>query len=152
MCHLRYLKIILAHKWKVFRLCLKFGIPWRGLIHDWTKFRPSEWFAHARFFGGKTEDQIDVKDLDRAWHLHQRRNRHHWHWWVAWSDDGTYQPRAIPDSYFFEMVADWIARAESLEALQKWWVSRSGKLPIEKHTKERLGSIIMLYLDDRHFL
>jgi len=143
MYHLRYLRYFLAHKWRVFVLCWEFDVPLRGLLHDLSKLRPSEWFAHAKYFGRDPASRIDVCELDRAWHLHQHRNRHHWHWWLVWSDDGRYSPRYIPTRYRMEMLADWIARADSCEGLQQWWIKYGSKLPIEDRSADWLGNVIM---------
>ena len=40
---LKHLKLITKHKWVVFILCCKIGIPWRGLVHDLSKYpQPKE--------------------------------------------------------------------------------------------------------------
>ena len=33
-----HLKTVLKHKWQVFKLSIKAGIPLRGLMHDLSKF------------------------------------------------------------------------------------------------------------------
>jgi len=49
----RYLKYLIRHKWFVFRAGLKLKVSiWRLLIHDWTKFLPSEFFPYLRKFYG----------------------------------------------------------------------------------------------------
>jgi hypothetical protein len=54
--HWLYLKYVVRHKWFVFVAGLRVGAPlWRLLIHDWSKFLPSEWRAYARFFYGAPE-------------------------------------------------------------------------------------------------
>jgi hypothetical protein len=52
MMHLRYLKSQLRHKWFVFVECCKLGIPHLGIIHDLSKFLPSEWRGYACYFYG----------------------------------------------------------------------------------------------------
>jgi hypothetical protein len=108
--HLRYLRYVLRHKWYVLVAGLRTGAPlWRLLIHDWSKFTPSEWGAYvAKFYGGPMtqeriadyhgdardhrmragpfKEQVDA-DFDRAWLHHQKRNRHHWQYWVLMEDD-----------------------------------------------------------------
>ena len=46
----RYLSYVLRHKLYVLRAARKLGIPWRGLVHDVSKFRPSEFIPYARYF------------------------------------------------------------------------------------------------------
>jgi hypothetical protein len=51
--HLRYLSYVVCHKWFVFVAGLKTGAPfWRLLIHDWSKFMPSEWRPYVLSFYG----------------------------------------------------------------------------------------------------
>jgi len=95
--HLAYLKYVLKHKWYVFLECCKLGIPWLGVIHDWSKFRPSEWFPYARYFYNPDGTRRQVRDgdgnfvqdatFDFAWFLHQKRNKHHWQWWILREDN-----------------------------------------------------------------
>ena len=109
MHHLKYLKSVLRHKWYVFLACLQFRVPiWSAIIHDWDKFLPDEFFAYADYFYGKKiarpntkvmnyktgqleplmEQPVNVKDaFDRAWNLHQKRNKHHWQFWLLTPDN-----------------------------------------------------------------
>lgn len=43
-------KTVLKHKWVVFKLCCKAGIPWRGLVHDLSKFSPTEFWESAKYY------------------------------------------------------------------------------------------------------
>lgn len=106
-CYWQFAKLTLIHKWHVFRLSLKYGIPILGLLHDWSKFRPSEFIPHARYFGGNGT----LAELDRAWLHHQRRNKHHWEYWVVRTCGGEWVAMDIPMIYRKEMLCDWIARA-----------------------------------------
>lgn len=81
--HLQYLGYVVRHKWLVFVECCRLGIPWQGLIHDWSKFLPSEWFSYVGYFYGEKDEAA----FDLAWLLHQKRNPHHWQWWVMNEDN-----------------------------------------------------------------
>ena len=39
-----HLALVLRHKWRVFINCAKCGLVWRGLVHDLSKFSPTEFF------------------------------------------------------------------------------------------------------------
>jgi len=86
---IKYLWQVLRHKWFIFIEACKLGIPWLGLIHDWSKFLPSEFFPYTRYFrGGKSpNDEPHGIDFDYAWLNHQRRNKHHWQYWVLMNDN-----------------------------------------------------------------
>lgn len=87
--HLAYLKYVIRHKWFVLFAGLPLRVPfWRLLVHDMSKFRPSEWFAYAATFyksdGSKQYDE--TPKFNRAWLLHQHRNPHHWQYWLLRED------------------------------------------------------------------
>ena len=50
--YLTYLRMVLRHKFFVFLEACRLGIPWLGLVHDWTKFLPAEFVPYARWFYG----------------------------------------------------------------------------------------------------
>ena len=42
---LKHFNLVTRHRWVVFKLCCKAGIPWRGLVHDLSKFSPTEFWG-----------------------------------------------------------------------------------------------------------
>lgn len=40
--------VITRHKWVVFKLCCKVGQPWRGLVHDLSKYSPTEFWEGVK--------------------------------------------------------------------------------------------------------
>lgn len=77
---LMFLWVTLKHKYFVFVAGLRTGAPlWRLVIHDWSKFLPSEaWHYGRQFYGDASEPQA----FNRAWLLHQNRHPHHWEYWL----------------------------------------------------------------------
>ena len=49
---LKHFKLITKHKWVVFKLCCKIGIPWRGLVHDLSKYSPTEFWESVKYYDG----------------------------------------------------------------------------------------------------
>lgn len=153
--HLKYANYVLRHKWHVFWAAVDLGIPWLGLVHDWSKFRPSEWRAYARYFYGpgatnrrdstgyyKPTDTGDPA-FDRAWLLHVRRNKHHWQYWSMPLDGGGTKPLPIPDRYRREMLADWTGagRAQGSKAGPRdWYVENGSKLQLHPDTRKWIES------------
>lgn len=45
-----HLKNIIQHKWIVFGLCCKAGIPFRGIVHDLSKFSPTEFIQGVKYY------------------------------------------------------------------------------------------------------
>ncbi len=115
--HLHFAWYLIRHKWFVFQACREYGIPWLGLIHDLSKFRPSEWFPYVAYFSPYQKTTPEIKAAFKfAWHLHQKRNKHHWQWWVELDIP-------MPDKYRLEMQADWVGagRAMGKPDIREWF-------------------------------
>ena len=149
MMYIKYLWYVLKHKWFVFLECLKYGLVWRGLVHDWHKFLPSEFIPYARFFYGKKRRQTRDKtgyykphdtgdsDFDQAWLLHQKRGRHHWQWWILPLDSGGVKVLDIPETYLKEMVCDWMGagRAQGTPDTKLWYMTNKDKLVLSDKSR-----------------
>jgi len=142
--HLKYLRYVIRHKWFVFIECCKLGIPWRGLVHDLSKFRWSEWRPYVWSFNGpwKYDDRpLWLRDIfNKAWLLHQHRNPHHWQFWCLRCDTDGETVLQMPDCYMREMLADWRGankaqggdgKADSL----KWYEKNRAKMVLHPDTR-----------------
>ena len=108
--YVKYLVIICKHKWYVFIECCKLGIIWQGIIHDMSKFSPSEFIASAKYYNGDKNDT----DYQCAWLHHKGHNKHHWEYWVDWdSATGEYILTDIPLKYMKEMYADLVGASKA---------------------------------------
>ncbi len=55
----KHFNLVNKHRWEVFKLCCKAGIPYRGLVHDLSKYSPTEFWESAKYFDGhKKSDYI----------------------------------------------------------------------------------------------
>ena len=146
--YLKYLSYVLRHKWYVFIECCKLGIPWVGITHDLSKFRPSEWFPYANYFGGNIKKGRDGtgyykptdtgdKAFDFAWLLHQKRNKHHWQWWILPEDGGGIKILPMTDKYRKEMLADWkgAGKAQGTPNCKKWYLTNKNKMQLHPETR-----------------
>lgn len=107
---IKHFQLITKHKIVVFVLCVKAGQPFRGLMHDWSKYSITEFWESVRYYDG-TRSPINVcweeKGYSEAWLHHKGRNKHHYEYW--------YDPKApektpvIPYPYAVEMVCDRVA-------------------------------------------
>lgn len=73
-----------------------------------------------------------------AWNRHQKRNRHHWQWWLITWDRGETNALPIPEADIREMVADWIGAGWAI-------VGRPNPLPWYEQNKTK----IILHDDSR---
>jgi len=149
MKHLKYLGYVVRHRWFVFVECCKLGIPWRGLVHDLSKFLPSEWSPYAWSFNGpwKYRDRPRwlVEAFDRAWLLHQHRNPHHWQFWMLQNDKDGFRLLPMPLVYILEMVADWrgAGRAQGHgDDLIPWYEKNKDKIMLNEHTRYTVEVLI----------
>jgi len=150
-CYDRYLWYVLRHKWFVFIECCRLGIPWQGLLHDLSKFRPSEFFPYARhFYPGNGLTRIwrdktgyykptDTGDaaFDFAWFLHQKRNPHHWQYWIFPADPGHEKILRMPERYVKEMVADWkgAGRAQNRPDVVGWYEKHKDDIVLDGYSR-----------------
>lgn len=118
--HIAYLKYVIRHKWYVFLACLRFGLFWRGIKHDWTKFLLSEWMPYARtFYAPDGSGQYKPDPLfDRAWNHHQKANSHHWQYWLLSPDKA--RPNFWLQSYDGGMSHIFIGNNEGKIAAIVW--------------------------------
>lgn len=123
--HSAYLRYVLRHKYYVWRGCrIVGGIPFRrAVFHDWDKFLPDEWRPYAEAFyepDGRSRYQ-ETPAFNLAWNRHQKRNRHHWQWWLITWDRGDTEPLPMHETDIREMVADWIGAGWAIAGRSDPW-------------------------------
>jgi len=88
----------------------------QGLLHDLSKFSPTEFLPGVRFFDGHhspTEDERRLYGYSKAWMHHKGRNRHHWEYWTdCFAEQARYMAVPMPRKYIAEMVCDRMAASK----------------------------------------
>ena len=157
--HLKYASYLARHKAYVTLECFHQGLFRRGLMHDLSKLRPSEWLPYTEFFYGEKAAPVREKtgyykptdtgdqSFDFAWLLHQKRNDHHWQWWVLPKDDGGLKILKMSPEARLEMVCDWCgaSRAQGYggwEAVQEWYQANKGKMQLHPETRAWVESFL----------
>lgn len=140
MGHYRFLKYTLRHKWFVFIECVKLGIPWRGIKHDWTKFLPIEWRGYAERFKNGNFDYDGAMEsyvYRRAWLHHQNHHDHHWQYWALVQESGEILCVEMPDKCRREMLADWLGVGKSLGKPNSlaWYETMKHKIHLHIETR-----------------
>ena len=145
--HWQYLLYLLQHKWYVYRHCARLNIRWRGITHDLSKFRPSEWnavvaYRRASEFGSRRIDIRAQSPFDLALHRHYRRNDHHWQYWVG-IDHGRPVARKMPVEALRELVADWWAMEDAgQEVAFRYWVVNRDSMYLHPVTFRRIEAML----------
>ena len=122
MKYLKHLKVVLLHKWYVGVECFKCGLYWQGIIHDLSKFSPTEFGESARYFqGNSTPIGAAKKDkgYSEAWLHHKGHNKHHWEYWTDFYN-GKIKAIEIPDKYITEMACDMVGAGKAYNQNKKW--------------------------------
>ena len=146
--HISYLKYILRHKWFVFVASKKLGCSiWLVIIHDLSKFYPSEWFPYARTFYkiDGTKRYYETNEFNVAWLKHIHRNPHHWQHWVLQCDDGRQELMEIPNKYLFEMMADWAGAGKAITGeweVYKWFNANEDKIKMHWKSKNLIAATL----------
>ena len=107
----KHFKLITRHKWEVFKLCCRAGIPYRGLVHDLSKYSPTEFWESAKYYNGNMSPILLAKrkqGYSKAWLHHKGRNKHHWEYWVDITSKGIVAA-PMPTKYVVEMFCDRVA-------------------------------------------
>lgn len=161
MHYIKYFWYVVCHKWFVFVAGLKTKTPlYQLLVHDLSKFLPSEFIPYAQYFYDKEKQEKEgldaiglfglaelapwgfyIKDrFNLAWLLHQRRNPHHWQYWYLMQDNDPDFPLPIPEKYAREMVADWMGAGRAItgrwDDVKSWY--RKNKTVIKIHPDTRV--------------
>ena len=113
-----HLRTILHHKKLVFIHCCKCGIVWQGLVHDMSKFSPTEFFQGVKYFQGNRSPNAKERELfgySKAWMHHKGRNKHHFEYWTDYNIKArNVMPVEMPVKYVVEMLCDRMADRKSV--------------------------------------
>jgi len=105
---IKHIRTIHKHKWEVFKLCVKAGIPWQGITHDLSKLNPVEFIPAIKYATGESSPhhiERKRKGYSAAWLHHKGRNKHHAHYWL---DDVPGGMVPMPFKYAVENICDRI--------------------------------------------
>lgn len=128
-------RVILKHKWIVFKLCCMAGIPWRGLVHDLSKFSPTEFWEGVKYYQGNRSPIaacVEDKGYSEARLHHRGRNKHHAAYW--YDRFATNPTPIIPFKYVCEMICDKISASITYmgndwrpSSPMEYWSKKEGK-------------------------
>ena len=133
---LQYLRYVLIHKILVFHYMMIFKCSvYQAVMHDWSKFKISNFFNYAKYYYRIPESNIWDQNLtrvllDQSWHNHFSTEKHHFEHYVI-PPHANEEPTAIPmpHKYILEMMADFCAVThanegpdEVFEKTYKWFL------------------------------
>mgnify|MGYP003289284105 FL=1 len=150
-----HLGTVMRHRHMVMKHCFKAGIIRRGLLHDLSKFSPTEFIAGVKYYQGNrspNEREREISGYSRAWLHHKGRNRHHFEYWTDYSiKTGRLTPVCMPDVYIYEMFCDRVAASKiyKKEAYNdrcplEYFLNGKGTRFIDPNTSEKLEFLLTL--------
>ena len=162
--YIKYLKYVIRHKWFVMLACFKQKQYWRGLVHDNSKFLPSEFIPYARYFYGSYKSRKDAnmyektyywnsmiykedvkKAFDVAWLKHIHRNKHHWQYWVLREDEGKKKVMQMPLKYSIEMLCDWKGAGKAISGkddTREWYKKNKDNMILHNDTRNLVDILL----------
>lgn len=121
---INHIKLVSKHKWLVFKFSCKLGIPFRGFMHDFSKFSPEEFCESVKYYDGKVSPITRCKQdigYSKAGLHHIGRNKHHDGYWVDLSAPEV--APVIPYKYMAEMICDKLSAGITYDG--KDWTTSS---------------------------
>lgn len=152
-----HFKTITYHKYLVARGCFRVGLYRQGLLHDMSKYSPSEFLVGIRYYQGDRSPnnaEREAVGYSGAWLHHKGRNRHHYEYWIDYSTQnipGGLAPVPMPDRYIAEMIMDRIAASKVYKgesytdaAPLEYYHRGTDSAPIHPDTREKLERMLKL--------
>ena len=115
-------KTITHHKNMVRAGCFKVGLYRQGIMHDWSKYTPTEFLVGCKYYQGNMSpnnaERAD-KGYSTAWLHHKGRNKHHLEYWIDYSASdkghGGMTGMKMPLKYVVEMFIDRISASKNYQ-------------------------------------
>lgn len=119
---------ITHHKNLVMAGCFKIGLYKQGLLHDLSKYSPTEFLVGCKYYqGNMSPNNAERKDkgYSLAWLHHKGRNKHHLEYWIDYgvSNENGKEHRGMvgmkmPVRYVCEMFIDRISASKNYQKEQ----------------------------------
>ena len=115
-------KTITHHKNMVRAGCFKVGLYRQGIMHDWSKYTPTEFLVGCKYYQGNMSpnnaERAD-KGYSTAWLHHKGRNKHHLEYWIDYSASdkghGGMTGMKMTLKYVVEMFIDRISASKNYQ-------------------------------------
>lgn len=113
-----HFKTITRHKLLVMQYCFRIGLYKQGLMHDLSKYMPSEFWVGCKYYqGDRSPNNAEREDIgvSTAWLHHKGRNKHHYEYWVDYSleTEHVIMGAQMPRRYVAEMAMDRISASRN---------------------------------------
>ena len=111
-----HFKTITRHKLLVMKYCFRIGLYKQGLLHDLSKYSPTEFLVGCKYYQGtRSPNNAEREDIgvSTSWLHHKGRNKHHFEYWMDYSNvTHRNDPVEMPYNYVVEMFCDRVAASK----------------------------------------
>ena len=153
-----HFKTITRHRWLVLKYCFRLGLYRQGLIHDLSKYSPTEFWRGAKYYSGVRSPNFPEREehgFSLAWLHHKGRNKHHFDYWLDYilQPDGTYifGGCKMPMKYVAEMFCDRLAANKIYagegytdDAPYEYFMRTRGNIPMHPETCAEIESMLLV--------
>lgn len=156
----KHFKTITRHKLMVMKYCFKVGLYKQGLLHDLSKYTPTEFLVGCRYYQGTRSPnnaEREATGVSLSWLHHKGRNKHHFEHWVDYSldSDKIIGGAPMPRKYIAEMVMDRISASRNYseetyndQAPLNYYLANKDRLWfVHKDTKRDLEGLLKMLAD-----
>ena len=140
--YIKFLKYLFKHKYLVFKECVKLGIIWRGITHDFSKFSKTEFKPYTIKYFSKRKPTGTEWEQARLHHL--RKNPHHYQYHVIVNDEGITVTTEMSETDVKEMLADWLAMSKNDKKLplHEWYEKIKDKIILHPKSRKYLEKLL----------
>ena len=155
----KHLKTITKHRFLVMKYCFRCGLYRQGLIHDLSKYSPTEFWVGAKYYQGDhspNDEERRDRGYSSAWLHHKGRNKHHLEYWMDYDVHGDQQIAGMrmPEKYVAEMVADRVAASKIYKkdkytdsSALEYYMSKRDFHVLHPDTRELLEKLLFMLAD-----
>ena len=155
-----HLRTINRHKRMVMKYCFKIGLYKQGLLHDLSKYSPTEFIPGVKYFcGDQSPNNAERKltGMSKAWLHHKGRNKHHLEYWIDYSPEGDHMMTGMkmPVKYVAEMLCDRVAASKIYQGKNytdahpyEYFQNGRDKRVINDETSDLLESLLLMLKEE----
>lgn len=152
----KHFKTITRHKLLVAKGCFQIGLYKQGILHDLSKYSPSEFFVGVKYYQGtRSPNNAEREEIgySSAWLHHKGRNKHHMEYWIDYSADMNkgMTGMEMPIKYVVEMFCDRVAACKVYkgeeyndESALEYYKRGHHKYMIHKNSDELLCKLLTM--------
>ncbi len=155
-----HFKTITTHKIAVMKMCFACGLYKQGLLHDMSKYTPTEFIPGVLYYAGGTSSPNGIErakfGYSTAWLHHKGRNKHHFEYWLDYATHETDHlvGNIIPKRYMIEMFCDRVCAGKVYngdnfrrESVLEYYMKGSARFILHKNSAKYLEHLMKMYIE-----